>query len=476
MTDYKALADEYLGKARVAAAIFNELNQEDVDRIIEAVYKAALKNRVKLAKMACEETGLGVWQDKVTKNVVGSALVYESIKDEKSAGVISTSELTGITEIAQPLGPILGVIPVTNPTSTVIFKCLIAMKSRNPIIISPHPRALKCSGETAKICYEAALKAGAPDDCIQWLKECSLDLTHDLMSHPKLALLLATGGPSLVKAAYSSGTPAYGVGSGNVPVLIEKSADIPFAIESIIASKTFDNGTVCASEQAVVVEHDVADAAQKEFQRQGCYFLEKDEIEKLEKIVISPKTGLMSPAIVGQPVKKIAELAGLNVPEGTKILLVRQTDIGKDHPFSGEILAPILAYYTTKDFPEALKVCIDLNYRGGIGHTASIYSNENSKIDEFANLMNAGRVVVNTPSSQGGVGGIFNTLQTSFTLGCGAGGKNITTENISSKHLINIKKLCRRRDNTKLAKFSQENFFDDSIDVDILLDEYHKNI
>jgi len=473
--DAKEKANQYVQKAAIAAAVFNEMSQEETDRIVEAVYKAALKNRVKLAKMACEETGLGVWQHKVLKNVLASQLVYENIRNEKTAGVISRNEMTGITELAQPLGPILGVIPVTNPTSTVIFKCMIALKARNPIIIGPHPRAMNCSGETARICYEAALEAGAPDDCVQWLTECSMDLTHELMTHPRLALLLATGGPSLVKAAYSSGTPAIGVGSGNVPVFIEKSADIKFAVESIIVSKTFDNGTVCASEQAIVVEKEIADDVKKEFERQGCYFMKDEDLGKVEKMAVSPETGLMSPKIVGQPAAVIAEMAGITVPPETKILMAPQTEVGKEHPFSGEILAPILAFYVGSDFENSFKLCVDLNYRGGIGHTASIYSNDETKISQFGELMNAGRVVVNTPSSQGGVGGLYNNLNTSFTLGCGAGGKNITTENITARHLINIKKLCHRRDNEKWMKFPMEKYLDESIGVEALLEEYNKN-
>lgn len=475
MADEVTKADQYVQKASIAAAVFNELSQEETDRIVEEVFKAALQSRVRLAKLACEETGLGVWQHKVFKNVLASQMVYENIKNEKTAGIISQNEMTGITEIAQPLGPILGVIPVTNPTSTVIFKCLIALKTRNPIIISPHMRAIHCSGEAARICYEAALAAGAPDDCVQWLTECSKELTHELMIHPKLGLLLATGGPGLVKAAYSSGTPAFGVGSGNVPVLIEKSADIKFAVENIILSKTFDNGTVCASEQAIVVEKEKANEVQKEFERQGCYFMSGDELKKVEKIAMNPESGLMSPKIVGQPVRVIAEMAGITAPPETKILMAPQTEIGKEHPFSGEILAPILAYYVGADFEHSLKLCVDLNYRGGIGHTASIYSNDETKINQFGELMNAGRIVVNTPSSQGGVGGLYNTLKTSFTLGCGAGGKNITTENITAHNLINIKRLCHRRDNEKWTKFPKEKYLDETVGEEALLKEYNKN-
>ncbi|MBT3182604.1 MAG: aldehyde dehydrogenase family protein [Deltaproteobacteria bacterium] len=475
MSDAIQKANEYVQNAVLAEAVFNEIDQESTDRIVEAVYRAALSNRVRLARMAVEETCLGVFEDKVIKNVVASQLVYENIKNEKTVGIISHDELRGVTEFAQPLGPILAVVPITNPTSTVIFKCLIALKTRNPIIISPHRRAAKSSGEAAKICYEAALSAGAPDDCIQWITECSRDLTHGLMSHPKLGLLLATGGPGLVNAAYSSGTPAIGVGAGNVPVFIEKSAEIPFAVRNIITSKSFDNGTVCASEQAVVVEEEIADLAKAEFEKQGCYFMNSDEMKAVEKIIVKPDTDMMNPDIVGQSATFIAEMAKIKIPSETKILMAPQEKVGSDYPFSGEILAPILAFYGGSDFQHALKLCIDLNYRGGIGHTASIYSNDESAISHFAELMNAGRVVVNTPSSQGGVGGIYNTLNTSFTLGCGSGGKNITTENITAKHLINIKKLCRRRDNAKMKSVPAEIYYDEKIDVDEIIKAYNKN-
>ena len=344
MSDQKKVADELLLNAAMAAAEFNELDQEATDKIVNAVYEAALKNRVSLAKLAHEETGIGVWEHKVLKNTLAAHLVYEDIKELKTAGVISRNELTGIVEIAQPLGPIIAIIPVTNPTSTIVFKTLIALKTRNPIIFSPHQRAMKCSDEAARICYEAALSAGAPENCVQWSMNFSRDLTHELMTHPKTALLLATGGPGLVKAAYSSGTPAYGVGSGNVPVLIEKSADVPFAAENILLSKTFDNGTVCASEQAIVVESEVYDLAKKSFEEHGAYFLNEADVKKLESVVTNPKTGLMNPDIVGKSASFIAKLADIKVPKDTKVLMAPQNEVSHSKPLSGEILAPILAF------------------------------------------------------------------------------------------------------------------------------------
>ncbi len=475
MSDVADRANEFLLKASMAAAVFDQLDQEQTDRIIEKVSRAALGRRVQLAKMAREETGKGVWEDKVMKNVLAAQMVYADIKDEKTVGIISEDERSGIVEIAQPLGPILGIIPVTNPTSTVIFKILISLKTRNPIIISPHRDAIGCSGETARICYEAALEAGAPEDSVQWITDFSRELTHELMVHPQLALILATGGSGLVKAAYSSGTPALGVGSGNVPVFIEESADVPFAVEHIILSKTFDNGTVCASEQALVVAESIAAEVEEELKRRGCYFMSPEEIEKFEQIAVDPERGVMNPKIVGQPASTIARMIGVEVPPETKILIAPQQRVGKDYPLSGEILAPVLAFYTSKDFESALKLCIELNYRGGIGHTAGIYSNDEARTGEFAELMNAGRVMVNTPTSQGAVGGIFNTLKTSFTLGCGAGGKNITTDNITARNLINIKRVCYRRDNEKFLNFPQEKYLDETITPEKILEEYNRN-
>ncbi len=468
-------ANELLERASIAAGVFNLLDQEQVNRIIKNVFEAGFNNRVKLAKMAAEETQLGVWQHKVMKNVLATQMVYENIKNEKTVGVISYDKITGITEIAQPLGPIFAVIPVTNPTSTVLYKILICLKTRNPVIISPHRRARKCCIEAANICYEAAIKAGAPEDCIQWVPKTSRDFTHACMTDPRLALILATGGTGLVKAAYSSGTPALGVGPGNVPVFFDESADIPFAVENVIDSKTFDNGTVCACEQAVVVEQKIAEQVIDEFKKQKCYFLNPEEIEKVGKIAIDIHSGLMSPMIVGQSVEVIAQLANIKVPNGTKILMAKLNGVGKNYPLSLEVLAPILAFYIEDNYENAIKTCIDLNYLGGVGHTASIYANNEKRISEFADLMNAGRVVVNTPSAQGAVGGLFNTLNTSFTLGCGAGGKNITTENISAVNLINIKRICRRRKNERWFDFDQTKYFNEDLSAEEINKEYNKN-
>jgi len=479
-------ADVILSKAREAAAIFSQIDQSHTDRIVKAVFEAAFKNRIKLAKMAEKETGIGRWEDKVVKNTVGSLLVYEDIKDVKTAGVISDDRESGIMEVAQPLGPILAIIPVTNPTSTVIFKVLISLKSRNPIIISPHQKAVGCCVEAARICYEAALSEDAPEDCIQWTRDEPIDFanfdindyyaeTQALMTHPKLALILATGGGGVVKAAYTSGTPAFGVGSGNVPVFIDKSADIPYSIANILASKTFDNGTICASEQAIVTEKSITDKVIKEFKTQGGYFLSKDEVEKVEKIAYDKKRGVMSADVVGQSVEKIAKLAGITVPAGTRVLLAPLAGVGPDYPISSEILCPLLAFYSAKDFDSAMKICIDLNFYGGMGHSASIYANDEAVIREFATEMNAGRILVNTPSSQGAVGGIYNKLHTSLTLGCGTTGKNITTDNVTVKHLINIQRVARRRNNERLNNFDKKLLYDETLSAEEIIARYNSN-
>ena len=467
--------EDVMAKARQAAAIFSQLDQEHTDRIVRSVYEAAFSQRVRLAKLAHEETGLGKWEDKVLKNVVATQFVYEDIKDLKTVGIISDDRERGVVEIAQPMGPILAVVPVTNPTSTVCFKVLIALKSRNPIIISPSRKAKACCAETARICYEAALAEEAPEDCIQCLTDVSREQTQALMSHRSLALILATGGPGLVQAAYSSGTPAIGVGAGNVPVYIEQSADVAFAAEQIFLSKTFDNGTICASEQAVVVEQPMAEAVIEQFEQRGGYFLSEAEIAKLTRVAFDAERGGMNPAIVGQPASRIAEMAGIEAPKDVQVLLAPLKEVGDQQPLSSEILAPILAFYVVRDFEEAVNLCIDLNFHGGMGHTASIFSNDPDRVKEFAMLMNAGRIVVNMPSSQGAVGGMYNRLQPSLTLGCGTGGKNITTDNVSARHLLNIQRIAFRRENQRLMHFDARLFLDDSVDVRAIEEAFNRN-
>ncbi|GMU90356.1 MAG: hypothetical protein AMXMBFR49_25610 [Chlorobiota bacterium] len=465
---------DVLFKAKTAAAIFSQYTQEQVDNIVRSVYEAGFNNRVKLAKMAVEETGIGVWQDKVMKNVVATQMVFEDIINMKTVGILSVDEEKGITEIAQPLGPIFAIIPVTNPTSTILYKILISLKTRNPIIIHPHRLANKCSIEAARLCYEAALAADAPEDCIQWVSGFSREDTQSLMSHSDIALILATGGTGLVKAAYSSGTPAIGVGAGNVPVFIEGSADVAFAIDSILTSKLFDNGTVCASEQSIVVERQVADKTIKELGKQGGYFLTPDEIKRVEAVAYDTEKDVMKVDVVGKPVETIAALAGLTVPPGTKILVAKLDKVGKDTPLSNEILCPVIAFYVEDDFEAAVKRCIDLNFHGGVGHTASIFSNDEEKIKQFSFIMNAGRIVVNMPSSQGAVG-MGSGLNPSLTLGCGTGGKNITTDNITATHLLNIQRIARRKENGLFNRFDKSKYFDENYTLDMFQNDYYKN-
>jgi acetaldehyde dehydrogenase/alcohol dehydrogenase len=467
--------DEYFTNAKAAAAVFSQLDQAQTNAIVKAVYEAGFKNRIRLAKMAAEETGLGKWQDKVIKNVVATQFVYEDIKDQKTVGIISEDYMTGITEIAQPMGPILAIIPVTNPTSTVMFKILIALKTRNPIIISPSKKARKCSCETARICYDAAIKMDAPENCIQWVEDTSRETTQAMMSHKSLSLILATGGTGLVKSAYSSGTPTLGVGAGNVPAFIEKSADIPFAVEQICISKLFDNGTICASEQAIIAEKGIASKVEEEFRKRKACILTSEQVKLLEKVVFDSEKKLMNADIVGQSAITIAKKAGLDVPPDTLLLIAPLSGVGDEYPISSEILAPVLAYYVADDFEDAVNICIDLNYHGGIGHTASIFSNDDAKIKQFSMLMNAGRIVVNTPSAQGAVGGIFNMLSPSLTLGCGTGGKNITTDNVSAKNLLNIQRIARRRENQRLEKFDKSLYFDESLDAEAIEKIYNRN-
>jgi len=475
MAKISEIADQLLDKAVIAAAVFNQIDQKHTDKIVDSVCRAGFSHRVRLAKMAAEETGMGVWQHKALKNTVATMLLGDDIRNDKTAGVISEDKRAGITEIAQPLGPILAIIPATNPTSTVLFKVMICMKSRNPVIICPSRRSVRSSCETAHLCYEAALAANAPEDCIQWIDEPSRELTEACLTHPKLALILATGGQNLVRASYSSGTPALGVGPGNVPVFIDRSADIPFAVSNIIESKTFDNGCACSSEQAVVVTREIADTVIAEFKKQSCYFLSPEEMLAVQQIAVDPATGLMNPDIVSQSAATIARKAGITVPADVQVLIARLDGVGKEYPLSGEVLAPILAFYVCDDAESAEKTCIELNYYGGTGHTACFYANDDNRISEFSSLMNAGRVLVNTPSSQGAVGGFYNSLRISLMLGCGSGGKNSTTENVTAASLINIKRVCRRRADERWQRFNKSAFFGEDPDSDEIVREYNRN-
>ncbi len=467
--------DKVMEKAERVASILRQMDQKQTDSIVKRVYEAGFNNRVYLAKLAHKETGLGKWKDKVIKNVIATQLVYEDIKDLKTVGIIAKDSETGLVEIAQPIGPIFAVTPVTNPTSTVLFKILIALKSRNPIIIRPHGAAKKCSIEAARICYEAALKEGAPKDCIQWIRSSTEEQTLEFMGHKKTALVLATGSVSLVRAAYSSGNPALGVGPGNVPAYIGKSANVPFAVEQIFISKTFDNGTVCASEQALVVRQCHVDEVIKEFKKRNAYFLSKDEIKRMEAVSFNKERKVMNTEVIGQPAPVIARMANIDVPSDTTMLIAPLTEVGIQSPLSLEILAPILAFYSVKDFKQAIELCRKINIHGGLGHTVSIFSNDEDKIRHFASVMNAGRILVNTPASQGALGGTYNALQPSLTLGCGTGGKNITTDNITAKHLLNIQRIARRKVNKCVEHFAKNLYFDESMGVEDFEIKYREN-
>ncbi len=434
-------------EVRKAQAIFATYTQEQVDKIFKAASIAANMNRIPLAKLAVEETGMGVVEDKVIKNHFASEYIYNAYRDTVTCGVIEEDKTYGITKIAEPIGVVAAIIPTTNPTSTAIFKTLISLKTRNGIIISPHPRAKKSTIMAAKIVLEAAVKAGAPEGIIGWIDVPSLELTNLLMKEADI--ILATGGPGMVKAAYSSGKPALGVGSGNTPTIIDESANITLAVNSIVHSKTFDNGMICASEQSVIVASSIYSKVKEEFKKRGCYFLNPEELNKVRKTIII--NGSLNAKIVGQTAFRIAELSGVAVPKYTKILIgeVESTDLSEE--FAHEKLSPVLAMYKASSFDEALDKAEQLVVDGGYGHTASIYINQlvgKNRLDKFANRMKTCRILVNTPASQGGIGDLYNfKLAPSLTLGCGSWGGNSVYENVGVKHLLNIKTVAERREN-----------------------------
>ena len=439
--------EEVIASVREAQRKYATYTQEQVEKIFIAAATAANKQRIPLAKLAVEETGMGVVEDKVIKNNYASEYIYNAYKNTKTCGVIEENKEYGIKKVAEPIGVIAAVIPTTNPTSTAIFKCLIALKTRNAIIISPHPRAKKCTIEAAKIVLEAAIEAGAPEGLIEWIDVPSLDMTNTLMKEADI--ILATGGPGMVKAAYSSGKPALGVGAGNTPAIIDDTADVILAVNSIIHSKTFDNGMICASEQSVIAVDSVYDAVKREFAYRGCYFLKGDELDKVRKTIII--NGSVNAKIVGQPAAKIAEICGVTVPEGTKILIGEVESVDISEEFAHEKLSPVLAMYHAADFEDALSKAEHLIADGGYGHTSSVYLNVTTcqdKIHEFYERMKTCRVLINTPSSQGGIGDLYNfKLTPSLTLGCGSWGGNSVSENVGVKHLLNIKTVAERREN-----------------------------
>lgn len=438
---------DLLSRVRRAQKAFSTYSQEAVDKIFLAAATAANQNRLPLAKLAVEETGMGVVEDKVIKNHFASEYIYNAYKDVKTCGVLEEDKAYGVKKIAEPIGVVGGVIPTTNPTSTAIFKILICLKTRNGVILSPHPRAKKSTIEAAKILLKAAVKAGAPEDIIGWIDVPSLELTNLLMKESDI--ILATGGPGMVKAAYSSGKPALGVGAGNTPAIIDDSADVVLAVNSVIHSKTFDNGMICASEQSVIVLDKIYDGVKSEFMDRGCYFLNEKETDKVRKTILI--NGSLNAKIVGQTAYKIAELAGVKVPVGTKILIGEVESVDLSEEFAHEKLSPVLAMYRAKDFDDALYKAERLVADGGYGHTSSIYLNlttAKDKLAAFESRMKTCRILVNTPSSQGGIGDLYNfKLAPSLTLGCGSWGGNSVSENVGVKHLINVKTVAERREN-----------------------------
>jgi acetaldehyde dehydrogenase / alcohol dehydrogenase len=465
---------EMVGRAAEAAEAFRHFDQDQVDRVVEAVYRAAWKARIDLARLAIEETGMGIFEDKILKNSYATLLVYEDIRARRTVGVIGRDPLMGITEVAKPKGPILATIPVTNPTSTTIFKTLICMKTRNPVIFSPHRGARKCIREAARILAEAAVAAGAPANSVQCITRSQGEYVERLMRHPKLALILATGTPSIVRLAQMSGTPTLGVGPGNVPVYIHRSADLPLAARSIVFSKTFDNSTICGSEQALVVEPDVDAELRPLLEKLGAVFCTPEQVRALGAVCIDTDARKMRPDIVGQPAAFLAQKAGFTVPVGTTVLVGELEGVGPDYPLSYEILAPVLGYYRVPSEERAFDLCAAVNRWGGIGHTVSLYANDEQVIDRFS-MLNAGRILVNTPSSQGAIGGSFNTLRPSLTLACGTDAGNVSTDNISTDQLLNVHRVARLRTNGRWHDKARARSLEDQVDADAIREIYNRN-
>jgi acetaldehyde dehydrogenase / alcohol dehydrogenase len=455
-----AMVDNLAGKGEKALEDFRSYSQEMVDEIIKQMAQTALENHMPLAKMAVEETKRGVYEDKIFKNMFATEFIYNHIRNLRTVGVISENVHQGTVEIAEPVGVVAALVPVTNPTSTVIFKSMIALKTRNPIIFAFHPFAQKCSSETARLMRDAAIKAGAPKNCIQWLEIPSLEAIQTLMKHKKVSIILATGGSGMVKAAYSSGKPALGVGPGNVPCYIEKTANIKRAVNDVILSKTFDNGMICASEQAIIIDKDIYSEVKKELVANNCYFLNEEEKHMLEKVAINEKTCSLNPIIVGLPAYKIAKMAGINVPVETKILITELKGVGPKHPLSCEKLSPVLACYKVTSVDDGLKRAEEILAYGGQGHSAAIHTSDQTVIDAFALRMKVGRIIVNTPSTHGAIGNIYNDFMPSLTLGCGTYGGNSVSQNVGANNLINIKKVAKRSVNTQWFKVPSQIYFE----------------
>jgi len=459
--EVEKMVNDLVDRARVAAEEYKQLNQAQVDRIVQRMSMAGLDSHMRLAKMAVDETGRGIYEDKITKNMFAAEYVYHNIKSTQTVGVIEENEEEGYELIAEPVGVIAGVTPVTNPTSTVMFKSMIAAKTRNVIIFGFHPSAQNSSRETAEIMREAAVKEGAPEDCILWIDKPSVLATSLLMNHPGVDLILATGGSGMVKAAYSSGKPALGVGPGNVPCYIEKSANLLTSVTDLVMSKSFDNGMICASEQAVIVDKEISKEFEREMKRVGCYFVNEEEKKLLQNAMFDSKNGnKLNGAVAGQYPSTIAKWAGFEVPESVKVLVVKENGVGDEFPFSKEKLSPVLAYYVVKNSDEGISVADSLVKFAGMGHSAVIHSENKEVIDKFSSTLNTGRIMVNSPATHGGIGDIYNTNIPSLTLGCGTFGGNSTTDNVSSVNLINIKRVAKRRVNMQWFKVPEKIFFE----------------
>ena len=439
-----AYLEGLLSQARTAAAVFTQYTQEDVDRIVKPMVSAGMEQAQHLACLAIEETKLGVLEDKAIKNMVATEFVYNYVKDKRTVGPIREFPERGLVEVAEPIGVIFSLTPITNPTATVLFKCIMAIKTRNAVVFSPHPKAWRCCYEAARIMLETAVKHGAPEGVFVCVESPTLADNAYLMAHKDVGLIDATGGQGVVKAAYSSGKPALGVGPGNTPVYMEKTADLDMAVVDIITSKTFDNGTICASEQTVVIDDAIYDSALAKFAELGAHICDERETELLGRTVIDPATGFMRPIAVGQKATDIARVVGLSVKPNTKLLIAPIQGVGREHPLSVEKLFPVLAVYRAKSVDEALRVCVDVNHAGGIGHTSVVFSRDEGVIRKFGEVINTGRIIVNSPGSIGAIGGVYNDMVPTLSFGCGTGGGNSTTDNVNVYHYLNIKRLARR--------------------------------
>ena len=454
------MVTDLVTRAQRALAILETFDQAKIDNIVHQMAIAGLDQHMALAKMAVEETGRGIYEDKAIKNIFATEEIWNAIKDNKTVGVIEEDPEHGITKIAEPVGVIAGVTPVTNPTSTTIFKAEIAIKTRNPIIFAFHPSAQRCSAEALNVIKAAAVKAGMPADALLYIEEPSIAATQSLMNHEGVATVLATGGPGMVKAAYSTGKPALGVGAGNAPAYIEASANIKQAVNDLILSKSFDNGMICASEQAVIVDAEIYTAVKKEFQAQGVYFAKPSELSALNDAVIDPDKNAVRPSIPGQSAAKIAKLAGIDIPEDTPVLIAEIKGVGHQYPLSHEKLSPVLAMIKAKDREDGLQLCEAMLDLGGLGHTASLHTTDEALPLEFAKRMKACRVLVNTPSAQGGIGDLYNDMLPSLTLGCGSYGHNSISHNVSTIDLLNVKTLTKRRNNMQWVKLPSKIYFE----------------